>query len=53
MPCHMPSYETGRKSCAIQAAFLGPVVGGGRMAGTARQHNDLQLIRCCGQTVVL
>ena len=50
MPCYMPSYESSRNSCANQAVFLGPIVGGGRVAGSTM---DLPLIRCSGRTVVL
>ena len=45
MLCYMPSYESCRKSCANQAVFLGPLEGGGRVAGSTMH---LQLIRCCG-----
>ena len=56
MPCYMPRYELGKlqeklcKSGCISSQILGPVVGGGRVAGSAMH---LLLIRCCGQTVVL
>ena len=45
----MICYESCRKSCANQALFLGPVVCGWRVAGSAMH---LPLIRCCGRTVV-
>ena len=48
MPYYMPSYES-KKSCAYQAIFLGPVVGGGRVAGSTMH---LQLILSGGRTVV-
>ena len=47
--CYMPSYESSRKSCANQTVFLDPVVGGGRVAGSAM---NLPLISCGGRTVV-
>ena len=43
MPCNMPSYESGRKNCANQAVFLGPVVGNGRVAGSNSPAADLLL----------
>ena len=44
MTSYMTCYESGRISCANQALFLGPVVGSGRVAGSAMH---LPLIRCC------
>ena len=35
LTCYMPCYESGRKSCANQALFLGPIVGGRQVAGSA------------------
>ena len=46
----MKGIERCRKRCANQAVFLGPVVGGGRVAGSTMH---LQAICCSGRTVVL
>ena len=51
MICYLTCYESCRKSCANQASFLGPFVGGGRVAA-AGSAMHLQLIRCGGRTVV-